>query len=215
MGAEPSKPIPLVALPHPIPAISTENRFYCYPEFITLHIKEKWASFSGDDFTIRDPNTQKVYFRVDGRALSFRQKKQLLDPEGRPVCNLKRELLSFGPASHSVYAGNTSDHELFAVHVKFSLSTNLYAKFRNLANGQMCELSCKGDWRARNCVLYLDIGCVGKQNRIPVGQVSRPITGRSLLTGTDEYYLTIAPNVDAAMMVAMCIAVDEAMRDSN
>ena len=58
MGAEPSKyNEPLQPQPAPIWAI--ERRF-CVPQPVTLRLREKFLSFSGDDFKISDANTGQV-----------------------------------------------------------------------------------------------------------------------------------------------------------
>ena len=58
MGAEPSKyNEPLQPQPQPLWAI--ERRF-CVPHPVTLRLREKFLSFSGDDFKISDANSGQV-----------------------------------------------------------------------------------------------------------------------------------------------------------
>ncbi len=52
-----------------------------------------------------------------------------------------------------------------------------------------------------------------KEGGIPVAKIFRPETGRSLFGGVHDYYLTVAPNVDVSMLVAMCICLDELRKD--
>lgn len=47
---------------------------FTYGQEITLLLKEKVFSFSGDDFSVKDVNGN-VIFRLDGRTMSLRGKK--------------------------------------------------------------------------------------------------------------------------------------------
>jgi len=66
---------------------------------ITLRMREKMWSWSGDDFSIKDMNEQ-PWFKIQGRAFSVRNKGTLLDYEGNPVANYRQKLWSMSRASH-------------------------------------------------------------------------------------------------------------------
>lgn len=42
-----------------------------------------------------------------------------------------------------------------------------------------------------------------------VAQIDRKISGRDMLFGQQTYALSVAPNVDMALMAALCICLDE------
>jgi len=51
---------------------------------------------------------------------------------------------------------------------------------------------------------------VNEKTGTVVGRIDRKLlSGRDLLFGQQTYALTVAPNVDLALMVAMCICMDE------
>lgn len=78
--------------PQQIRICATEPRF-CLPQNVQLRLREKFFSFSGDDFKISDAvNTSIVYFQCEGRAFSLREKKVLRDNMGVPVLNMKEKL---------------------------------------------------------------------------------------------------------------------------
>lgn len=52
-----------------------------------------------------------------------------------------------------------------------------------------------------------------KQGGVPLARIFRPLTERSLFLGVDDYIIEIAANVDIAMCVIMCIALDEHSRE--
>lgn len=54
-----------------------------------------------------------------------------------------------------------------------------------------------------------------KQGGIPIARIFRPLTERSFFLGVDDYIVEIAANVDIAMCVIMCIALDEHSRENN
>lgn len=53
-------------------------------------VNEKWASVSGDDFTILDFNRQPV-FKLDSSAISIKQKRVLKTIRGQAVCSHKKK----------------------------------------------------------------------------------------------------------------------------
>lgn len=78
--------------PQPRPICATEPRF-CLPHNVQLHLKEKFFSWSGDDFKIADANNRSiVYFQCEGRAFSISEKKVLRDNVGVAVLNMKEKL---------------------------------------------------------------------------------------------------------------------------
>uniref|UniRef100_K3WY53 Tubby C-terminal domain-containing protein n=1 Tax=Globisporangium ultimum (strain ATCC 200006 / CBS 805.95 / DAOM BR144) TaxID=431595 RepID=K3WY53_GLOUD len=199
----------LIPQAQPVAAI---NSVFCNPGFITLHLHQKYWSLSGDDFAIKDVNTGRVWFRIECKAFSVREKKTLLDCNDVPIVNMKEEFFSLVPG-YKVYAGKDSNRLLFDIAAKFSIfETFLRIEFTNVVTGQRCRMGLEGDWRNRKALIWLDRGMTGI--REPVGKVFRPLsTGNNLLLGTQDYYLEVAPNVDVALMTLICIVLDEKATD--
>jgi len=211
MGADVSAFENLQLQPSAEPICATEPRF-CLPHPVQLRLREKYFSFSGDDFKISDASTGVVYFQCKGKVLSIRDKKVLLDNQGVPVLNLQDKLLAFTD-KYRVYAGSDSTRQIckFNSQITF-LKAKISTSFTDIVTGRPRYLVLKGDWRDKRCVVYLG---EPKQGGIPIGKIFRPLTGRTWALGVDDYILEIAPGVDIALMVIMCIALDEHQRDNN
>ncbi len=65
---------------------------------------------------------------------------------------------------------------------------------------------------SKEAVVYIG---EAKEGGIPIAKIYRPYTGREMFSGQQEYYLTVAPNVDVSMMVAFCVCMDEMKNDSR
>ncbi|TPX68094.1 hypothetical protein SpCBS45565_g03328 [Spizellomyces sp. 'palustris'] len=214
MGADISKfeAVQLQPLPQPIAAIDPR---FCLQQPVSLLIKEKIFSFSGDDFSIKDATTGQVYFKVDGRAfMSLREKKTFLDAYGQPIMNMKQQLMAFVP-NHSLYYGNDSKNKILDIRAHFTLmKPKLTVTFTDKNNGIKCEIGLKGNWLARRSLIWIDIGCKGVENRIFIAKVTSPIlTGRNMFFDKQDYLLTVVPGMDIALLVAVCVALDERSRD--
>ncbi|KAI9005377.1 tubby C-terminal-like domain-containing protein [Gaertneriomyces semiglobifer] len=198
----------------PTPVACVDPRF-CMPQSVTLHLREKIFSFSGDDFKIKDPNTDQVYFRIAGRALSLRDKKTFSDAYGEPVMNMKKELLAFIP-NYNLHYGDDSKNKLAEIRAHVTLmKPRLSVSFVSKVDGTPIELGMKGDWLARRAIVWMDYGRKGKENRIIVAKVTAPVlTGRNMFFGVQDYYVTIAPGMDIALVVAICVALDERAREN-
>jgi uncharacterized protein YxjI len=210
MGASPSAILnqPLFALPKPVAAI---NSCFCSPTPVTLHLREKAWSFSGDDFTIRDVHSGQLYFRIEGSALSMTDRKVLLDVYNQPIVHMRDEIFSFMP-TFNISSDYDSRNIIFRIKAKATFfDTVLECKFPNVGTGRECRLGLFGDWRARAAVIWLD---QGNGQKLPVARIYRPTaTSRNVFLNAQDYYLDIAPNVDMALMVLVCVALDEAKKD--
>ncbi|TMW57889.1 hypothetical protein Poli38472_013363 [Pythium oligandrum] len=197
---EPSKPIARV-----------DARF-CSSTAVTLHLKDKFWSLSGDDFTICDVQTGQVYFRIRGSDFSLSERKALLDENYVAIAHMREAPFTLTNDLFNVYADADSKKFLFTIESTLSVfSSVLKVNFLNQVTGMRCKMGLEGDWRARNAVIWLD---AGEGRFIVVARVTRAATtGRSILLGKHDYYVEIAPNVDLALIVLICVAMDESSRD--
>ncbi|KAF0691111.1 Aste57867_17609 [Aphanomyces stellatus] len=171
---------------------------FAAPIPVCLHLKQKLWSWSGDDFTIRDPNTGTPYFRIRGDALSFRRTKTLVDFQGAPIAVMEEPVMSF-----------VRRQEVFtpAMAKKFEITPRI-TMFDNVLDcvvvdcitGKTHVLGVQGDWLARKTVITCD--------GIPIAKVFSPINFVQ-----DEYYVNIAPGVDMALIVLLCMALEEAAEE--
>ncbi|TMW57887.1 hypothetical protein Poli38472_013361 [Pythium oligandrum] len=192
----------------PATPVAGVNVRFLNPTTVNLHLKEK----SWDDFTIRDVQTDELYFRIDAAMLSMSQRKALLDANHLPVAQLKRDPTSFITHHFEIFEDEACKRLLFLMQSEFSMfKSELSLNFRNRATGKRCQMGVQGDWRAHHAVLWVD---VGDGNKTVVARVRRPTdTFRNLVLNHQDYYIQIAPNVDLALIVLVCVAIDESFKD--
>ncbi|KDQ63746.1 hypothetical protein JAAARDRAFT_29778 [Jaapia argillacea MUCL 33604] len=179
-----------------------------HPMEIALKIREKKLAISGDDFDITDARSGAVVFKCHGKVFSLHAKKEIHDNSGRHLFTIRNELLHL----HSTYTGRdpASDAEIFEIKSSFALGTKLTAKFVNRATpGDREEkLELKGDFFDRKAEITY--------NGVPVGRISRKFFNMGQVLFDDQtYILTVAPGVDASLLVAFCICLDEKSNDKN
>ncbi|KAL3424743.1 DUF567 domain protein [Phlyctema vagabunda] len=175
------------------------NPAYCVPQQTTLVLKEKVWSLSGDTFHIVDQNGREVV-QCRGQAFSISDRKEFADTSGRPLFSLRTKLLSI---HKSFYAEAPSGGHLFEVKGKFSIgSSKMIALFTNASNKAPVELVIKGDWFDRSATISM--------GNIVVAQIGRSFFNmREIFASQQSYFVTVAPNVDLALIAAICVCLDE------
>lgn len=192
------------------PIIAINARF-CSATPVTMHLREKFWSLSGDSFSIKDVSSNAVRFRIAGSTFSLREKKTLLDANSVAVACMKEQLVALMPSYH-VYAGeNSSGSPLFKIHCKLSLLTHLTVSFVNRATGKSCSMGLDGDWLHRKASIWAQPS--GGRKEV-VGRIYRPLSSAgNLLLDKQDYYLQVAPHVDMALLTLICIVLDEKASD--
>lgn len=191
------------------PVCATEARF-CLPNPITLTLREKFFLFSKDDFQISCAATGTSYFQCEGSVFSLREKKVIRDSYGAPVANFKEQLFSFRDR-FNVFAGDSSDKQLCSCVASINfIRAKLTTDFTDATSGLQRRVVLKGDWRDKRCIIYLGDP---RQGGIPIAKIFRPFSLRSHFLESDTYHLEIAAGIDIALMVILCIALDEHARD--
>ncbi|CAD6886842.1 unnamed protein product [Tilletia controversa] len=194
----------LAPVPHPIGVLP---QYTIHTQQMALKIRERKTGFSGDNFKVKDAVTDQSIFQVDGKAFSLSSSKHILDANGQTLFTLKKKLISIH-MTYEGYAPNT-DEPLFTVKSGFSFGTKLTASFTNRAAagggaaGEPVTLVLKGDLFDRKAEICTEAG-------VPVARISRSFANMGqLFFDTQTYILTIAPGVDAALLLAICIVLDE------
>ncbi|ORY71045.1 tubby C-terminal-like domain-containing protein [Pseudomassariella vexata] len=174
------------------------------PQCVTLVVKEKIMSWSGDDFTISTVDGRPL-FKVEGKALSLSGRKRIMDMRGTHIFTIRKKHL----ALHATYyLESPSEQMIFEVKGKFSLiGSKSTASFISLSK-EAVELEMKGNF------LNTKAEIVDQVSGLPAVTISRDwFNGRELLGGQQTYHVTIAANMDMAIAVAMCICLDERKND--
>ncbi|CAE6472489.1 unnamed protein product [Rhizoctonia solani] len=182
---------------------------YAQNHELTLKLREKRMSLSGDSFEITDPQGR-PYFKIEGSALSFRDRKTLKQADGRPILNIQNKMLTIHRQFYIYNANESSDSEpLCLIKSHFSVTgAKLDVTFKNAADGREVRLDLRGSLFDRNAEITV--------NDQPVARISRQfMNSGQLIFDQQTYYLTVAPGVDAAMMVALCVCMDEKQNEQH
>ena len=174
---------------------------------ITLRVRELKSSFSGDDFAVKDAITRKPVFDVRAKAFSISQRKTLHDHTGRPLFEFCRDGISFMQSYIGYQCGNQRQR-LFHVEKIGMFNAKLQITFSNLvANGQQEKWVLRGQWLSGSSQITTEAGVV-------VASIERDYANAGqLLFRKQTYEVTIAPGVDAALITAICVCLDEAYNE--
>ena len=113
------------------------------------------------------------------------------------------------PPKQELYAGDSSDRLLCQIKKQFALfQTKLTIPVHNLANGQELTIYLKGNWLEKRASIMM-----GDKHGQVIATVSRQISIKEIFFKKQDYIVTIAPGVDAAFIVMVCVALDEFTRE--
>jgi len=171
-------------------------------EEVTLKIEGKALSWSGDSSRVLDSEGHEV-FRIQGRARSMRDKKVLYDGEGNAILNISGRIGTM----RRVYIIRRGEHvksgEKVArvVHQYLPLiSVRMKATFTNTLDDTPLTIDVTGNTLHTEAEFRL--------GGLAVARISREWTNKRQLLGAQTHYITIAPGVDIALMVAICLCID-------
>lgn len=149
MGCGYSMPAEVGAPPKPICVIGEQHVFDDVRYFM---LKEKVFSWSGDDFEIMELSTKTPMYKISGKALSVREKKELLDMDGNVLLDSTATLLSFA-AMHNIYV---NDQRLVTIRNKltdWAIEIFLLEGKVQLPASRYSRRCCQTANRATPCVL--------------------------------------------------------------
>ncbi|KAI1653940.1 DUF567-domain-containing protein [Daldinia decipiens] len=175
-----------------------------FPHFLarqpeTLILRERCMSLSGNSFDVSLPNGQPI-FKVKGEFPSLSRRINVMDISGNFLFCIRKQIFSI---PMTFYAENSNGNEIFEVRSKFKLFGSKFIGTFISASGQLEELVMKGDWT--DTIADITDGATGQT----VASIYHDRWNvRELLGGQQTYEVTIAPNVDMAIIVAMCICLD-------
>jgi len=165
-----------------------------------LVLKEKVLSLSGDSFSVKTVAGQAI-FQVKGEALSISGRKHFMDAQGVQLFDIRKEHL----ALHTTfYCENPKQQRIFQVKSKFSIgSAKAIGTFTSPTTGKEEELLMKGDFFDSSANITDSTGKI-------VATIDRQFLKVSeVFAGQQTYVVSIQPGVDMALIVAMCICLDE------
>ncbi|KAI2463819.1 DUF567-domain-containing protein [Annulohypoxylon bovei var. microspora] len=172
----------------------------------TLVIKEKVLSLSGNSFDITLPNGQPI-FKVKGESFSLSNRMNVMDVSGNLLFCIRKKHLSIHT---TFYAEGANGQEIFEVQSKFRLGGSKFIGSFTSASGQKEQLLMKGDWTDTRAEI------TDESSGQAVATIYRDRWNtREFLGGQQTYNVAIAPNVDMAVIVAMCICLDMKRNESS
>ncbi len=156
-------------------------------------VRQKILSFK-DDYTITDENGNDR-FKVVGSFFTIRDKLQVVDLQTGRVVLIRQKLFKIFAEYHFEVDGKVEA----VFKKKFKM---LGTKFKiNTANGD--EYETKG-------------GIFNYNFSIKRGREDVAVISKKLLALTDAYYVDIkAPDEDHALVMAVCIALDQVVHDED
>ena len=191
------------------PIVATDNRFI-FQQPICLSLREKIASWSGDDFTITDFYGT-PFFKCDGRAFSMRQKKVLYDIYMQPIYNIKHEIFSLRGRYKFNY-GEQGDRVIASVDPIDAFKSHYSISFYNLATGRNDYLELACDFLGSKCGIFHG---QAKQGAPMICRINKQYDAKNFYYNKQNYVVEISPNVDAALMIGLGIIFDEIKNDDD
>lgn len=191
--------------PQPEPICATEPRLVL-PHSVTLLISGS-RCIGGDRFKLKCANTGVPFFRCQER-FSLSGKKILWDSSGTAILNLKESYnlnlshFSISPyrRTYTVFQGDNSSKTLFKIRKTGGMfRSKVTVDFQDICTGRMRHLVLKWRHFAQNLIIIYSGD--PKKDGVPIAKL---FTCGTYLP--KEHYLEIAPEVDIALIVAMCIA---------
>ncbi|KAI0471028.1 DUF567-domain-containing protein [Xylariaceae sp. FL0804] len=166
----------------------------------TIVLKEKVLSLSGDSFEIKTLSGQPL-FQVKGESFSLSGRKHLMDMSGNILFTIRKKLIALHA---SFYAEDPQENVIFEVKGKFSIGTSKSVCTFASTSGQQESLLMKGNF------LDTKADILDEASGQPVATIDRKFfNAREFFGGQQTYAVTVAPNVDMAVIAAMCICLDE------
>lgn len=170
---------------------------------------------SGDDFTATDANTGALWFRVDGKVMTMRQRKTLLDNRNQPAAVLTHKVMSLHKTVR-VYSPADPNTPLFVAQKKTTLKyrkATAHLVVTNLMDGSTANVSLKGDARGKAGIIAL--GREGHDKAHVIAKMYKPTTAKQMFLDQHTYLVDVAPGVDAGFITALCVIWDEFSRDED
>ncbi|RTE82167.1 hypothetical protein BHE90_003317 [Fusarium euwallaceae] len=166
----------------------------------TLVLKEKVLSLTGDSFEIKLANGQPI-LKVEGKLLSISGRKSVYDMQGNHLFDIVKKLLNIHTTFH---VESPQGQVLMEVKSSFKLlGSKATATFTSI-DGKQDVLEMKGGW------LDYAADIMDKTTGTAVARIDRKLlSGKDIFFGQQTYALVVAPNVDMALMAALCICMDE------
>ena len=154
-------------------------------------VKQRILSFS-DSFVIHDENKRPVY-RVEGKLFAFGDKLKIYDMNGQELVYIQQKLFKLFPEYHLYENGK----RMAVVKKRLSL---FKPKFD--IESQSGAYTVDGNFFAYNFRILKEGSVVARVDK-------------AFFAFKDTYSVNISPGEDAALLLAVCIVIDQTLHDDN
>eukprot|EP00873_Tetraselmis_striata_P004084 jgi/Tetstr1/424348/TSEL_014911.t1 len=175
---------------------------------VTLRLKEDW--WNGHTHAVREVNTEEVCFQTEGRRGAAGTLRQVYTRNATPAFGMKKVETSATQGSETFYHPN--GEQLSRIFVSAGATQAVVrARVNNLARGgEPFVLTYEFSYSRKSGVIYISEPERQKDHKVPIALVAYRMPGIEKLKG--DYFLTFSPGMDASILMAMCISLDEARR---
>ncbi|EEF28558.1 protein LURP-one-related 15 [Ricinus communis] len=207
--AQPSNPIPAMTTCQPLekPVVVIGQQFLAqYP--VDLTVATKIFSLGENDFKVTDVNGTLI-FKLKSKLLSIHDRRYLKDAAENTLVTLRQKIMTAHRRWEAFRGESTEAKDLL-----FSVKKSSIIQFKTQLNvflasntSEVPDFKIKGTWRERSCTIFL-----GESNII----VAKMHRGHNLTTAileTDNFEVTVYPNVDYAFIAALVVVLDEINED--
>ncbi|EJD42406.1 hypothetical protein AURDEDRAFT_186011 [Auricularia subglabra TFB-10046 SS5] len=169
-------------------------------ESLILH--EKVLSLAGDSFSVTTADGRSL-FEIKGKRVQVgAMRKNLTDAQGNTLFTIREHHVTF--ITPSYYGEDPSGNRIFDVQGKFGIgATKETCTFRSIG-GQDARLVMAGEFFDRNATIKDDA-----TGQVVATMQRGSMHARELLSNHKTYTVNVAQNVDMALIVAMCVCLDE------
>ncbi|KAL4425148.1 hypothetical protein ABPG77_008253 [Micractinium sp. CCAP 211/92] len=187
---------------------------FCAQAPLVLKAQENLASLSGDSFTVTGEDGR-VWYKVDAKMFSMREKKAIVDASGRPVAGLKKKLVALKPTLQ-LFRGGDFEHPVATIRQK--MMTIKPSVVVTLEGQEEASYKAKGNFLAKKFEVLAvaggqerEIAKIHKESRFS----STTAFAKAMMTDKQAYFIEVAPGADVAFLVALCVAIDEIFQEKK
>ncbi|KAI6673296.1 hypothetical protein NL676_001202 [Syzygium grande] len=191
--------------------VAVVSRKFCTPYVVDLVIVRKLVAITEGRFLVTDVNGN-VVFRVKGSFVSAHEHLVLNDAASNAIVSLQQKILTAHRRWQAYRGDNSGSGDLIFMAKKSSLmrthGTELDVFLAANTREETCDFKVKGSWLERSCTIY-----AGNSTTV-IAQMHKDHKAQSVVLGKDTFGITVYPNVDYALIVALVVILEEINEDA-
>ncbi|KAJ6403384.1 hypothetical protein OIU84_015312 [Salix udensis] len=210
-GQASSNPVPAMRTYPPVEhAVVVVGPQYLAQYPVELAVSTKLLTLGENDFKVADINGT-VIFQVKSKLLSLHDRRFLKDATGNTLVNLRQKIMTMHRRWEAFRGESNEEKDLLFTAKKsklFQFKTDLDVFLAN-NKGEVPDFKIKGGYAESSCSILL-----GNSNTM-LAQMHRKHSLKSSILGTDNFGVTVYPNIDYAFIIALVVILDEINADRS